>query len=153
MSWLQKFMSMLADAFGSRDASDKPLPVVWSGNPNNPPPRPAPPSIDTTLEPFIPPIWTGDPNAPPQPPAQAIDTSQPTASQPIQPGWQEQPHKRVCPTCNGARTEECKMCHGRGTWQEQPQTEFGQGEIKRCGYCFGSGRMRCETCNGEGEIW
>jgi hypothetical protein len=75
---------------------------------------------------------------------------------PAQPVWGSAepaaPRKCRCTTCGGTGQQQCKMCNGRGTWYEPPQTASGTAVLAGCDYCTRSGRIRCQTCHGRGEV-
>ncbi len=70
--------------------------------------------------------------------------------------------KRVCPTCQGAKTVEnfnkqnCSACGGRGVYATQVGARRGAA-VSNCPFCSGTGkgksvRVTCGTCGGTGSL-
>jgi len=60
---------------------------------------------------------------------------------------------RVCSACGGARTQTCMLCAAQGGRWRTPQTANDVARWEHCGFCTGSGRVPCTTCNGTGVCW
>jgi len=71
-------------------------------------------------------------------------------------------HKKICPTCKGARAEpgtgthQCGQCGGTGQVKQVSQTPFGQFvNIRPCPQCMGEGVIidtLCSKCRGKGIV-
>ena len=63
------------------------------------------------------------------------------------------PYKEVnCDKCGGSGKVTCPDCHGEGGYSE---TSAGETEWKKCSYCDGTGRTRCDNgCVwGKKQVW